>query len=67
MPLICFNSHLKQTHISNTTWRFGFNGGCGVHGSTCIEVFKELVLATDKWLWIISMKVLKDGAALYIS
>ena len=38
-----------------------------MHGSTCIEVLKELVLATDKWLWIISMKVLKDGAALYIS
>ena len=54
-------------HISNTTWRFGFNGGCGVRGSTCIEILKELVLATDKWLWIISMKVLKDGAALYIS
>ena len=53
-------------HITNTTWRFGFNGGCGVHGSTCIEVLKELVLATDKWLWIISMKVLKDVAALYI-
>ena len=64
MPLICFNSHLKQTHISNTTWRFGFKGGCGVRGSMCTEVLKELVLATDKWLWIISMKVLKDGAAL---
>ena len=38
-----------------------------MHGSTCTKVFKELVLAIDKWLWIISMKVLKDGAALYIS
>ena len=34
---------------------FSFNGGCGVCGLMRIEVLREeLVLATDKWLCIVS-------------
>ena len=33
---------------------FSYKGGCGIHGLTRIEIFKEeLAWATDKWLWVI--------------
>ena len=56
IPLLHFNSHLKQLYISNKTEHFSCKGGCvvcvGVH---VLRHFKEeLAWATDKWLRIMS-------------
>ena len=50
--LLHFYSHLEQLYISNKTEHFSYKGGCGMHGRTRIETFKEeLAWATDKQLW----------------
>ena len=36
-----FNSRLKQLHINSKTEHFSCKSGCGVHGRTCVEVFKK--------------------------
>ena len=54
-PLIRLYSHLKQLPISNKMKRFSYKGGCGVHGSSRIEAFKEkLAWATYRRLRVIS-------------
>ena len=40
-PLLHFYSHLKQLYKSNKTERFGYKGGCGVHGHTFIKAIKR--------------------------
>ena len=39
--LLCLYRHLKQPYISNKTKHFSYKSGCGMHGCTCIEVFKR--------------------------
>ena len=44
--------------MSNKTERFSYKGGCGVRKHKRIKVFKELCWAIDKWLQVISNKML---------
>ena len=39
-PLLHFHNHSKQLHISNKMERFGYKGGCGIHGRKRIGIFK---------------------------
>ena len=65
-PLLHFYSHLKQLYISNKTESFSCKSGCGVHGCTRIETFKEeLAWATDKQLQVISNIMLFKIKQLY--
>ena len=50
----------KQLYMSNKMEYFSYKGGCGIRECTLIKAFikEKLAWAIDKWLWVISNKML---------
>ena len=49
--------------MNKKTELFSYKGGCGIYVNLCVlrHLKEELAWAIDKWLWVISSKMLSEA------